>query len=160
MTTSVSLEQGGPDVHQNLGCHKFYMKFEIRIIVGMDGLLTSINFLRFLWSLFSLSASNISFKVLMLSPMLMPLLPRIRSIWGLLYAPLQRLHTEFLIYMFFGVDCTIDNISRPFRITEKLKYPYNIQMVMIMYIALNSNSQQGSSGSDKLVPFEVFIDNT
>ena len=48
MTTSVSLEQGGPDVHQNLGCHKFYMKFEIRIIVGMDGLLTSVNFLRFL----------------------------------------------------------------------------------------------------------------
>ena len=150
MTTSASLEQGGPGVDQNPGCHKFYMKFEIRIIVGLDGLLTSVNFLRFVWSLFSLSASNICFKVLMLSPMLMPVLPRIRSIWGLLYAPLQRLHTEFLIYTFLGEDCDIDNISRPFRITEKLKYLYNIQMVMIMYVALNSNSQQGSSGSDQI----------
>ena len=47
VTTSVSLEQGGPGVDQNLGCHKFYMKFEIRIIVGLDGLLTSVNFLCF-----------------------------------------------------------------------------------------------------------------
>ena len=34
-----------PTNNADLGCHKFYMKFEIRIIVGLDGLLTYVTFL-------------------------------------------------------------------------------------------------------------------